>query len=95
MPVVCRHVHRKISAHLDGGLSGGSSVRRPRSEDPYWHERKFFYYPVVLLYQCFRLVSSFKFGIIYQECGKYNSHSQNFNKVTGPKINNACCIANM
>ena len=24
----------KISAHVDGGLSGGSRVRRPGSEDP-------------------------------------------------------------
>ena len=31
----------KISAHVDGGLSGGSRVRRPRSEDPYRRERKF------------------------------------------------------
>ena len=32
---------RKISAHVDGGLSGGSRVRRPGSEDPHRRERKF------------------------------------------------------
>ena len=31
---------RKISAHVDGGLSGGSRVRRPGSEDPHRRERK-------------------------------------------------------
>ena len=31
----------KISAHVDGGLSGGSRVRRPGSEDPHRRERKF------------------------------------------------------
>ena len=36
-----RHVRRKISAGVDGGLSGGSSVRRPGSEDPHRHQRKF------------------------------------------------------
>ena len=29
-------------AHVDGGLSGGSRVRRPGSEDPHWRELKFF-----------------------------------------------------
>ena len=33
---------RKISAHVDGGLSGGSRVRRPGSEDPHRRERIFF-----------------------------------------------------
>ena len=32
---------RKISAHVDGGLSGGSSIRRPRNEDPHRREQKF------------------------------------------------------
>ena len=32
---------RKNSTHVDGGLSEGSSVRRPGSEDPNWHELKF------------------------------------------------------
>jgi hypothetical protein len=32
-------VRRKISAHVDGGLSGGSRVRRPGSEDPHRRER--------------------------------------------------------
>ena len=32
---------RKISAHVDGGLSRGSRVRRPGSEDPHRRERKF------------------------------------------------------
>jgi hypothetical protein len=31
-----RHLQRTISTSVDGGLSGGSSVRRPRSEDPHW-----------------------------------------------------------
>ena len=31
----------EISAHVDGGLSGGSRVRRPGSEDPHRRERKF------------------------------------------------------
>ena len=26
----------KIFAHVDGGMSGGSRVRRPGSEDPHW-----------------------------------------------------------
>ena len=29
----------KISAHVNGGPSGGSSVRRPGTEDPHRHER--------------------------------------------------------
>ena len=29
-----RNVCRKIFAHVNGGLSGGSRVRRPGSEDP-------------------------------------------------------------
>ena len=33
-------MHQKISAHIDGGLSGGSRVRRPLSEDPHRRERK-------------------------------------------------------
>ena len=28
-------------AQVDGGTSGGSSVRRPESEDPHQHEKKF------------------------------------------------------
>ena len=32
---------RKISAHVDGRLSGGSRVRRPGSEDPHRREQKF------------------------------------------------------
>ena len=36
-----RHVHRKISTGVDGGLSGGSSVHRPGSEDPHRRQRKF------------------------------------------------------
>ena len=35
------HVCRKISAGVDGGLSGGSIVRRPGSEDPHQRQRKF------------------------------------------------------
>ena len=37
-----RHVRRKISAHVNGGPSGGSSVRRAGSEDPHRREWKFF-----------------------------------------------------
>ena len=32
---------RKISAHIDGGPRGGSSVRRPGSKDPHQRECKF------------------------------------------------------
>ena len=35
-------MHRKISASVDGGLSGGSSVRRPGSEDLHRCQRKFY-----------------------------------------------------
>ena len=31
----------KISAGVDGGLSGGSSLRRPKREDPHRRQRKF------------------------------------------------------
>ena len=31
-PHPSRHMRRKISAHVDGGLSGESRVRRPGSE---------------------------------------------------------------
>ena len=37
---LCRHVHQKKSAHVDGWLSRGFRVRRPRSEDPHQRERK-------------------------------------------------------
>ena len=32
-------MHQKNSAQVDGGLSGGSRVRRPMSEDPHRRER--------------------------------------------------------
>ena len=32
---LCRHMHRKNSTGVDGRLSGGSSMRRPGSEDPH------------------------------------------------------------
>ena len=32
-------MRQNISAHVDGGPSGGSSVRRHGSEDPHWRER--------------------------------------------------------
>jgi hypothetical protein len=35
-----RHVRRKLSAHVDGGPSGGSIMRRPGSEDPHGRELK-------------------------------------------------------
>ena len=34
-----RHVCRKIYAGVDGGLSGGSSMCRPGSEEPNRHQR--------------------------------------------------------
>ena len=43
-----RHVRRKISAHVDGGLSGGSRVRRPGSKDPHRREWKFIYILYIL-----------------------------------------------
>ena len=32
----------KISAHVNGGASGGSSMRRLVSKDPHRHEQKYF-----------------------------------------------------
>ena len=32
---------KTCAASVDGGASGGSSVRKPRSKDPHQHERKF------------------------------------------------------
>ena len=37
---LCRQVWRKISCHVDGGPSGGSSLPRPGSRDPYRRGRK-------------------------------------------------------
>ena len=37
----CRYVHQQISAGVDVGLSRGSSVPRPGSEDPHRRQRKF------------------------------------------------------
>ena len=34
------HMRQTISAHVDGGPSGGSSVCRSGSEDPHQRERK-------------------------------------------------------
>ena len=36
-----RNRWQKIPANVDGGLTGGSGVHRPGSEDPHRHERKF------------------------------------------------------
>ena len=36
-----RHVCRKMSTGVDGGLSWGSSVCRPVKEDPRWDQREF------------------------------------------------------
>ena len=33
-------LRRKMSVHVNGGMSGGSSMRRSRSEVPHWRERK-------------------------------------------------------
>ena len=38
---ICRHIHRITSAGVDEGPSGGSSMRRPGSEDLHWRQRKF------------------------------------------------------
>ena len=40
---IWRWLCRKISTHVDWGPSGGSSVRKPGSEDPHRRERKFFH----------------------------------------------------
>ena len=37
-------MRQKISAHSDVGPSGGSSVRRPGSEDPHRHEWNFVHF---------------------------------------------------
>jgi hypothetical protein len=37
-----QHLQQNISAHVNGGPSGGSSVHTPGSEDPHRFERKFF-----------------------------------------------------
>ena len=39
---LCRHVRQQISAHVDGGPSGGASMCRPGSKDPNRRERKFY-----------------------------------------------------
>ena len=38
-PLPPRHVRQQNSAGFNGGLSAGSSMRRPRSEDPHRHQR--------------------------------------------------------
>ena len=40
LPPHLRHVRRIISAYVDGGPSGGSSVSRPGSGDPHQREQK-------------------------------------------------------
>ena len=35
------HVRQQIFAGVDGGLRGGSSVRRSGSEEPHWHQRNY------------------------------------------------------
>ena len=39
-----RHVRQQIFAPVDRGSSGVSSIRRRRSDDPHWLERKFWIY---------------------------------------------------
>ena len=39
-----RHLHREISASVDEGLSGGSSVRRPGSEGSHQHQHNFSFF---------------------------------------------------
>ena len=38
-----RHVRQQISAGVDGGLNGGSSLGRPGSEDPHRRQWKFLF----------------------------------------------------
>jgi hypothetical protein len=57
-------MRQKISAHVDGGLSGGSRARRPGSEDPYRRERKFFI--LVFLLQIKTITVSYFY--VYQNC---------------------------
>ena len=55
---LCRHMRGQISACVDGGLSAGSSVRRPGSEDTHQRQRFLFLYRVlgVKFYYIFILV---------------------------------------
>ena len=52
----------KISAHVDGGLSGGSRVCRPGSEDPHRREWKFPLTIVCIITMCLGVVH------IYPKC---------------------------
>ena len=45
-----KHVRRKISAGVDGGLSGGSSVQRPGSEDLHHGQRNSLMFGLFMLY---------------------------------------------
>ena len=69
---LCGHVHRRISAHANGGPSGGSHVRRPGSKDPHRRERKFctsFNEAWSLAIVCMHFVSNiFAFGQAEQFC---------------------------
>jgi hypothetical protein len=73
-------VRQKISAHIDGELSGGSCVRRPGSEDHHRREWKLQYfmtsspkYPVrVLASMCFRSWVTQVFPLL-QNTSSYNS----------------------
>ena len=68
-------MRRKISAHVDGGLSGGSRVRRPGSEDPHRRERKF----SQLLYLIHKIRTSWGKAIITH--GLFLDISSAFDKV--------------
>jgi hypothetical protein len=52
-------VRRKISAHVDRGLSGGSRVRRPGSKDPHWREKTF----LLSLFSNLSFICTFNFNL--------------------------------
>ena len=47
-PIFLPDTCAEISASVNGGLSGGSSVRRPGSEDPHRRQRKFLSLKIIL-----------------------------------------------
>ena len=49
----------KTSAHVNGGTSGGSSMRRPRSEDPHQREQIFYYF--IILCNSFIIIEIYVF----------------------------------
>ena len=49
-PTCVGKLRRKISSYVDGGLSGGSHVPRPGSEDPHRFEWKFLNNALSIIY---------------------------------------------